>query len=215
MKALTTPFPNAKATVLDAFYDLKGKLHVKMAGVGKNDYKLITTERGTSRARVNPKLSEEIKKALGHSAQEIHEERLERLETVVCGNKEGWKMKMEVIRTQINRKHEEIEKLEARDADEGEMNKVKKEIADLEEKHKEYRDHYERAAQTERENIQDVDEEIQEWLQETEALEEGDPDDDPARKALGAFKKRGEAIDWRRDIENKAISKPDSTPQRV
>ena len=64
-------FPDASAIDLEALYEPKSKrLVVKMAGAGKKAYYLITKERVTGRLRLNPKLPQEIKFALGKSAED-------------------------------------------------------------------------------------------------------------------------------------------------
>ena len=63
-------YPNASS--IDAYLDSKSqKLLIKKAGYGEKAYPLYTTERVTSRQRLNPNLSLEIKMALGKNAQEI------------------------------------------------------------------------------------------------------------------------------------------------
>ena len=67
----TSLFPDASATDLEAYYDPKSKrLMLKMAGAGKKAYPLFTEERLTQHLRINPKLSLEIKMALGQSAED-------------------------------------------------------------------------------------------------------------------------------------------------
>ena len=67
-KALTHIFHDASATELDAYIvPTTQRLVVKMAGAGKPSFYLFTTERGTGVERLNPKLTNEIRRALGES----------------------------------------------------------------------------------------------------------------------------------------------------
>ena len=69
--ALTHIYPNASATDLEAFYPPDSqRLKVKLAGAVKASYYLYTTQQGTGIERLNPKLSDEILRALGKSALE-------------------------------------------------------------------------------------------------------------------------------------------------
>jgi len=63
--SLTGIFPEAKATELEASYNKKGRLQVKMFGQGKKTYNLYTEDRKTGEQRLNPNLPKEIKNALG------------------------------------------------------------------------------------------------------------------------------------------------------
>ena len=68
---LTRLYPDASATDLEAYYDPKSKrLKVKMAGAGKASYYLYTDKKRTKVQRLNPKLTDEITRALGQSAEE-------------------------------------------------------------------------------------------------------------------------------------------------
>ena len=67
---LTSLFPNASATKLETSYSLRNRLQVKMAGAGKKIYELFTNDR-RGKQQLNPKLSQEIKRALGPRAEEI------------------------------------------------------------------------------------------------------------------------------------------------
>ena len=69
--ALTRLFPKANATDLETSYSANGRLQVKMSGYGKKTYPLFTTDRSTKQTRLNPSLTNEIKDALGKSAEEI------------------------------------------------------------------------------------------------------------------------------------------------
>ena len=71
--ALKGLFPKSSATSLEASYSLKGRLQVKMAGVGKKLYDLFTTKRSTGEQQLNPNLSKEIMRELGPMAQEVVE----------------------------------------------------------------------------------------------------------------------------------------------
>ena len=72
--SLTRFFPEAIATNLETSYSKTGRLQVKMAGIGKKSYPLLTREIATGRERLNPNLPKEIKSSLGKSAQQILEE---------------------------------------------------------------------------------------------------------------------------------------------
>ena len=66
--ALTHLYPDANATELEAFIDPTTKrLKVKMTGAGKASYFLITEDKVTKTQKLNPKLTREIRKALGES----------------------------------------------------------------------------------------------------------------------------------------------------
>ena len=69
--ALTFLYPNASAVDLEAFMDPKTqRLMIKKAGAGKASYYLFTQDRTTKEQRLNPKLSMEIRNALGESAED-------------------------------------------------------------------------------------------------------------------------------------------------
>ena len=66
--ALTLLYPDASATDLEAFMDPKThRLRVKMAGAGKPAHYLMTEDRATKELHLNPKLSMEVRNALGES----------------------------------------------------------------------------------------------------------------------------------------------------
>ena len=66
--ALTHLYPDAKATELEAFMNPATKrLKVKMTGAGKASYFLMTEDKVTKTQKLNPKLTREIRKALGES----------------------------------------------------------------------------------------------------------------------------------------------------
>ena len=72
--SLTRLFPKASATNLETSFSKTGRLQVKMAGIGKKSYPLLTREIATGMERLNPNLPKEIKSSLGKSAQQIIEE---------------------------------------------------------------------------------------------------------------------------------------------
>ena len=72
--SLTRLFPRASATNLETSYSKTGRLQVKMAGIGKKSYPLLTREITTGRERLNPNLPKEIKSSFGISAKQIVEE---------------------------------------------------------------------------------------------------------------------------------------------
>ena len=66
--SLTFLYPEANATELEAFYDPATKrLKVKMAGSGKTSYYLMIEDKVLKTEKLNPKLTKEIRKALGES----------------------------------------------------------------------------------------------------------------------------------------------------
>jgi len=68
--ALTNNFPYASATDLEVSYSFDKKLQVKKVGFGKKTYTLFTNDRKGNQ-QLNPKLSMEIKKALGPRAEVV------------------------------------------------------------------------------------------------------------------------------------------------
>jgi len=68
-ETVTNLFPNASAIDLETCTS-GGRLQVKKAGAGKKLYDLFTNDR-SGRQQLNPKLSKEIKKALGERAEQI------------------------------------------------------------------------------------------------------------------------------------------------
>ena len=162
-----------------------------MSGVGKGLYKLFTTPRGSNYQGVNPQLSNELKDALGRGAQDIQTERIKELEsTGISGDRERWRNMMEETREQIRHKTAERDKLENDGADEGDIQKVSKEIADLEEKHRKQREQFDRTVQTESGLLSKVREEVDQQADKLNALEdEEQQDDEPASCALAGFKR--------------------------
>ena len=70
--SLTFLYPEANATELEAFYDpVTKRLKIKMAGSGKTSYYLMTEDKASKTEKLNPKLTKEIRKALGESALDL------------------------------------------------------------------------------------------------------------------------------------------------
>ena len=69
-EALTNNFPHASATDLEVSYSFDKKLQVKKVGFGKKTYPLFTNDRRGNQ-QLNPKLTLEIKKALGPKAEVV------------------------------------------------------------------------------------------------------------------------------------------------
>ena len=59
---------------LEVSYNMTGRLQVKMFGVGKKTYNLMTTERGTGREQINKSLPKEIQNVLGETKYESQRE---------------------------------------------------------------------------------------------------------------------------------------------
>ena len=79
----TSLFPDASATDREAYYDPQSKrLMIKMAGAGKKAYPLYTQEKVTKRFRLNPKLTKEIRFALGKPAEEVIAEQRQEIREV-------------------------------------------------------------------------------------------------------------------------------------
>ena len=68
-ETVTNLFPNASAIDLETS-TCGGRLQVKKVGAGKKLYDLFTNDR-SGRQQLNPKLTKEIKKALGERAEQI------------------------------------------------------------------------------------------------------------------------------------------------
>ena len=154
-KSLTYIYPDANATELEAFIDPTTKrLKVKMAGQGKASYYLYTTEKSSNIQHLNPKLSLEIRNALGESAldqasvlqqererniKEIVEKtnRKKQLEEEAAQEMQETRQEMDALRNQIRQRDEEIRELEdkAGHFDEEAIQKLKDEKRALEAEH--------------------------------------------------------------------------------
>ena len=91
--ALTHLYPDVNATELEAFIDPKTqRLKIKMTGQGKASYFLYTTEKSSNTQQLNPKLSMEIRRALGEStldqASVLQQERERNLREIVEKNEQ-------------------------------------------------------------------------------------------------------------------------------
>ena len=130
-KSLTYIYPDANATELEAFIDPTTKrLKVKMAGQGKASYYLMTEDKALKTAKLNPKLSLEIRKALGEStvdqARVLQQERDRNLREIVektnrkkqleeeeaAQEVQEKRQEMDALRNQIRQRDEEIRELE-------------------------------------------------------------------------------------------------------
>ena len=113
-------FPNISATDLELAYAPNGRLRVKMVGVGKKSYDLFTMKRGTREQQLNPRITEEIKTALGKSIYEMRAdvvqqtaEKEKQLEEAVSAADASEKAKdMNKIRNQMRQIDERREALE-------------------------------------------------------------------------------------------------------
>ena len=72
-------FPKMSSSELEVSYNTKNKLQVKMFGVGKKTYNLMTTDRGTGREQINKNLPKEIQNALGESKYKLQREDSKRM----------------------------------------------------------------------------------------------------------------------------------------
>ena len=153
-KSLTYIYPDANATELEAFIDPTTKrLKVKMTGAGKASYFLYTTEKN-SNTQLNPKLSLEIRRALGEStldqASFLQQERERNLREIVEKTnrkkqleeeaaQEGQELRQDLdnLRNQIRRLDDEIRELEdkAGSWDEEAIQKLKDEKRAFEAEH--------------------------------------------------------------------------------
>ena len=128
--SLTFIYPDASATDLEAFYDPKTqRLKVKMAGSGKTSYYLYTEDKVTKTEKLNPKLTREIRKALGKSTLDkvrvLQQEResnrraivektnrKKQLEEAAQEVQETRRQEMDALRNQTRQLDEEIRELE-------------------------------------------------------------------------------------------------------
>ena len=154
-KSLTYIYPDANATELEAFIDPTTKrLKVKMAGQGKASYYLYTTEKSSNIQHLNPKLSLEIRKALGESALDqasvLQEERERNLREIVektnrkrqleeeaAQEMQETRQEMDALRNQIRQIDDDIRELEdkAGHFDEEAIQKLKDEKKAFEAEH--------------------------------------------------------------------------------
>jgi len=106
--ALTSFFPNASATDLETSYSMKGRLQVKMAGAGKKLYDLFTNNR-SGKQQLNPRLSKEIIKSLGASAEQILLEDLDTIQEQQQRYEEAEKQLSEAEKISAEREKELLE----------------------------------------------------------------------------------------------------------
>ena len=163
--SLTFLYPDANATELEAFYDpVTKRLKVKMAGSGKTSYYLMTEDKASKTAKLNPKLTKEIRKALGESTvdqasvlqqerdrnlREIVEKtnRKRQLEEEAAQEMQEKRQEMDAQRNQISQLDEEIRELEDKAGpwDEEAIQKLKDEKRALEGEHQRKRAEYDQA----------------------------------------------------------------------
>ena len=164
-KSLTYIYPDANATELEAFIDPTTKrLKVKMAGQGKASYYLYTTEKSGNIQHLNPKLSLEIRKALGESALDqasvLQEERERNLREIVektnrkrqleeeaAQEVQETRQEMDALRNQIRQIDDDIRELEdkAGHFDEEAIQKLKDEKKAFEAEHQRKREQLDQA----------------------------------------------------------------------
>ena len=163
--SLTLLYPEANATELEAFYDpVTKRLKVKMAGSGKTSYYLMTEDKVSKTEKLNPKLTKEIRKALGESTlglvsvlqeernrntREIVEKtnRKNQLEEEAAQEVQETRQEMDALRNQISQLNEEIRELEDKAGpwDEEAIQKLKDDKRALEAEHQRKRTEYDRA----------------------------------------------------------------------
>ena len=163
--SLTFLYPEAKATELEAFIDpVTKRLKVKMAGAGKASYFLYTTEKSSNTQQLNPKLSLEIRRALGEStldqASVLQQERERNLREIVektnrkrqleegaAQKVQETRQEMDAQRNQISQLDEEIRELEDKAGpwDEEAIQKLKDEKRALEAEHQRKREQLDQA----------------------------------------------------------------------
>ena len=164
--SLTFMYPEASATDLEAFIDPTTKrLKVKMTGQGKTSYYLMTEDKVSKTEKLNPKLTKEIRKALGEStldqARVLQQERdRNRREIVEKTNRkkqleeeaaqevqETRRQEMDALRNQTRQLDEEIRELEdkAGPLDEEAIQRLKDEKRALEEEHQRKREQFDQA----------------------------------------------------------------------
>ena len=164
-KSLTYIYPDAKATELEAFIDpVTKRLKVKMTGTGKASYYLLTEDKALKTEKLNPKLTKEIRKALGEStvdqARVLQQERERNLREIVektnrkkqleeeaAQEMQEKRQEMDAQRNQISQLDEEIRELEDKAGpwDEEAIQKLKDEKRALEGEHQRKRAEYDQA----------------------------------------------------------------------
>ena len=116
-KALTHIFPDASATDLEAFIDpITKRLMVRIKKVGKASYYLLTEDPKTKQEHLNPRLSLEIRKALGKSALEqlmpLQQEKDRNLRGIV--QKRNQLKQMEETAQEVQERKQDLENLRNR-----------------------------------------------------------------------------------------------------
>ena len=175
--ALTYLYPDASAIDLEAFIDPTTKrLKVQMTGQGKKAYFLYTEDKSTKQQKLNPKLTKEIRKALGESAlglvSVLQEERERNLREIA--EKTNRKKQLEeeaaqevqerrqalddldVMRTRIRQLDEEIRELEDKAGrwDEEAIQRLKDEKRALEKEHQRKKEQLDQDNATAKEALQ-------------------------------------------------------------
>ena len=115
-KSLTYIYPDANATELEAFIDPTTKrLKVKMTGQSKASYYLYTIEKSSNIQHLNPKLSLEIRKALGKSvldqARVLQEERERNLREIVAKTNRKKQLEEEEAAQEVQETRQEMDAL--------------------------------------------------------------------------------------------------------
>ena len=163
--SLTFLYPEANATELEAFYDpVTKRLKIKMAGSGKTSYYLMTEDKVSKTEKLNPKLTKEIRKALGEStlglvsvlqeerdrnmrdiAQKTNRKR--QLEEKAAQEVQETRQELDAMRNQIRQLDEEIRELEdkAGSWDEEAIQKLKDEKRAFEAEHQRKKEQYDQA----------------------------------------------------------------------
>ena len=163
-KSLTYIYPDANATELKAFIDPTTKrLKVQMTGQGKASYFLYTEDKVTKTQKLNPKLTREIRKALGESTldqvsvlqqeresnlREIVEKtnRKRQLEEEAAQEVQERRQDLDALRNRITQINDDIRELEdkAGSWDEEAIQKLKDEKKALEAEHQRKKAQYDR-----------------------------------------------------------------------
>ena len=172
--ALTYLYPDASATELEAFMDpTTHRLKIKITGAGKKAYFLLTEDKSTKQQKLNPKLTKEIRKALGESASDqlmtLQEQRdrnaseirvrlqeREQLDVQVQELQET-RQEMDAIQNQIKQLENDIHALEDKagpSLDEATIQRFKDEKRALEAEHQRKREQYDQTQVKVKETLQ-------------------------------------------------------------
>ena len=174
--ALTYLYPDASSTELEAFMDpTTHRLKIKITGAGKKAYFLLTEDKSTKQQKLNPKLTKEIRKALGESASDqlmtLQEQRdrnaseirvrlqeREQLDVdVQVQELQETRQEMDAIQNQIKQLENDIHALEDKagpSLDEATIQRFKDEKRALEAEHQRKREHYDQTQVKVKETLQ-------------------------------------------------------------